>query len=163
MPYDWNRTEAGSNVQELHLWPHQSLRPKGYAWFLGITFTLMALPLVALLGTPVLWGVLPFVLLAVGGIWFALDRNRRDTQILEILTLTGDMARLVRLDPHGERKEWACNRYWVHAEMHDADGPVPHYVTLHGAGREVEIGAFLSEDERLSLYDDLNRRLRRSG
>ena len=39
---------------------------------------------------------------------------------------------------------------------------MPHYITLKGKGREVEIGAFLSEEERLSLYDDLNRALRRS-
>jgi uncharacterized membrane protein len=32
---------------------------------------------------------------------------------------------------------------------------VPNYVTLSGNGREVEIGAFLSEDERKALYQDL--------
>ena len=32
---------------------------------------------------------------------------------------------------------------------------MPNYVTLKGQGREVEIGAFLSEDERLSLRDEL--------
>ena len=36
---------------------------------------------------------------------------------------------------------------------------MPHYVTLCGKGREVEIGAFLSEDERVSLYDELSDRL----
>jgi uncharacterized membrane protein len=43
---------------------------------------------------------------------------------------------------------------------YDTDGPVPHYVTLQGAGREVEIGAFLSEDERCALYDELRREIR---
>ena len=37
---------------------------------------------------------------------------------------------------------------------------MPHYVTLVGDGREVEIGAFLSEDERIALFDDLNQKLR---
>jgi uncharacterized membrane protein len=39
--------------------------------------------------------------------------------------------------------------------MHPKGGPVPNYVTLSGNGREVEIGAFLSEEERKALYDDL--------
>jgi uncharacterized membrane protein len=38
---------------------------------------------------------------------------------------------------------------------------VPHYVTLRGKGREVEIGAFLSEEERIALFEDLRRVLSR--
>lgn len=38
---------------------------------------------------------------------------------------------------------------------------MPHYVTLSGAGREVEIGAFLSEDERKELYAELSEKVRR--
>jgi uncharacterized membrane protein len=33
---------------------------------------------------------------------------------------------------------------------------VPDYVTLTGAGREVEIGAFLTEDERRALFSELS-------
>ncbi len=38
---------------------------------------------------------------------------------------------------------------------------MPHYLTLKGEGREVELGAFLTEDERLRLADDLRERLAR--
>lgn len=160
MPYDWTKSDAGAPAQELHLWPHQSLPPRGYACFIGGTFALILLPLIGLLGTVLLWGILPFVMIAIAGIWFALDRNRRNAQILEILTLSEEKAHLLRVNPRGDRQEWECNRYWVRPEMHQSDGPVPHYVTLHGGGREVEIGAFLSEDERVALYDELSRTLR---
>ena len=33
------------------------------------------------------------------------------------------------------------------------------YLTLRGAGREVELGAFLSEDERLALRAEMRQRL----
>ena len=42
---------------------------------------------------------------------------------------------------------------------HEGGGPIPHYITLKGAGREVELGAFLSEEERVALHDDLRKRL----
>ncbi|MBI6630549.1 DUF2244 domain-containing protein [Pontibaca salina] len=160
MPYNWMKTgEDAPAQQELHLWPHQSLPPRGYAWFIGGTFALILLPVIGLLGTALLWGILPFVMIAIAGIWFALDRSRRNAQILEILTLSDTTAHLLRLNPRGVRQEWKCNRYWVRPEMHDSNGPVPYYVTLHGGGREVEIGAFLSEDERVALFDELSRKL----
>ncbi len=161
MPYDWTKTDIANARQELHLWPHQSLPPRGFAGFILVTFVLILIPLVPLLGSVILWGLLPFLLLAVGGLWFALERNRRNAQILEVLTLTGDQAHLVRHDPRGKTQEWSCNRYWAVTRMHERDGPVPHYVTLQGGGREVEIGAFLSEDERVALYEELTRALRR--
>lgn len=161
MPYDWIELRTAQGVRELHLWPHQSLPPRGLMVVVLATFVLLLVPLVPLLGSIVLWGILPFVLTAVGGIWLALERNYRDQRIIEVLTLTGDEAHLVRRNPDGGQQEWSCNRYWTRPEIYEAGGPVPHYVTLRGCGREVEIGAFLSEDERKALYDDLRAALRR--
>ena len=160
MPYDWTPTAPGSASGELHLWPHQSLPPRGLAAVVLGIFTLALIPLFTMLGSVLLWGILPFILLAVLGTWFALSRNQRDRRIIEVLTLTEEDARLVRRNPDGGVQEWDCNRYWTRPELHADDGPVPNYVTLKGCGREVEIGAFLSEDERKALYDDLIRVLR---
>lgn len=160
MPYSWSTPDATAPVQELQLWPHESLPPKGFAGFILATFILILIPLLSLLGSVLLWGLLPFLLLAVGGLWYALDRSHRNAQVLEIFTLTDKHAHLIRHNPTGAAQEWQCNRYWTTTHMHVTDGPVPHYVTLKGGGREVEIGAFLSEDERIALFDDLNRALR---
>lgn len=160
MPYDWIKSDPRGDAQELHLWPHQSLPVRGYVWFVAATFALVLAPLLAVIGSVLLWGILPFVLLALGGMWWALDRSRRNRQIIEVLTLTCDHARLVRHDPGGAERHWQCNRYWTTPEMHTSGGPVSCYVTLRGCGREVEIGAFLSEDERVALYKDLLTRLR---
>lgn len=160
MPYSWSKSNTPNPAQELQLWPHQSLPPKGFVGFIGATFILILIPLVPLLGSVLLWGLLPFLLIAVGGLWFALDRSHRNAQVLEIFTLTDKDAHLIRHNPKGDAQEWHCNRYWTTTEMHKTDGPVPYYVTLKGGGREVEIGAFLSEDERIALYEELNRALR---
>ncbi|KMK66915.1 DUF2244 domain-containing protein [Puniceibacterium sp. IMCC21224] len=161
MPYNWIQKAPADPAQELRLWPHQSLPPRGFAAFMLGTFALATLPLFVMLGTILMWGLLPFVMLALGGVYYALRRNDRDRQILEVLTVTPDDMRLVRHDPRKAAREWHCNPYWAQLRLHPDGGPVPNYITLAGAGREVEIGAFLSEDERMALYGDLSDCLRR--
>lgn len=161
MPYSWiTPPPAASEAEaacEMHLWPHQSLPPQGYARFIAVTALLIALPLLSFAGSVVFWGLLPFLLLALFGLKYALDRNRRDAQVIEVLTLDANEAQLERRNAKGTQQSWQCNRYWVTVELHTQDGPVPNYVTLRGGGREVEIGAFLSEDERKVLFDELRQ------
>ena len=161
MPYQW--TSAPNEMpQVLRLWPHQSLPARGMAAFVVTTFTLICIPALPLLGSPILWGLLPFLMAAVWGIYFALQRNHKARQIEEVLTLDVEDAHLVRTEASGNVKAWDCNRYWTTITKYENDGPVPHYVTLKGKGREVEIGAFLSEDERVALYDELQIAWRRA-
>jgi uncharacterized membrane protein len=159
MPYTW--TDTPQNTSELRLWPYQSLPAYGFAaTILGI-FMLSTIPLYGLIGTVLLWGILPFMLLALGAMWYALRRNELDRQIVEVLTLTPDDLHLTRQSAKGEAQEWTCNPYWTKVNIHEKGGPVPHYVTLSGGGREVEIGAFLSEDERKVLYAELKDKVAR--
>ncbi|MEM9967747.1 MAG: DUF2244 domain-containing protein [Pseudomonadota bacterium] len=159
MPYQWtNEPETGA--QQMRLWPHQSLTPRGFVAFILVTFVMILVPTLTVLGTVILWGLLPFALLAVGAVYIALQSNYKARLIEEVLTLDPTMARLTHRTPKGEVKEWQCNRYWTQVNKYEKDGPIPQYVTLRGEGREVEIGAFLSEEERLALYDDLLRNLK---
>ncbi len=160
MPYEW-KTEPNAAAQEMRLWPHQSLPAKGFAAFILATFTLILIPTITLLGTVLLWGMLPFVLGAVAAIYFALQYNHKTRQIEEVLRIDEDTAYLTHTTHKGEVKEWQCNRYWAKVQKYEKEGPIPHYVTLRGEGREVEIGSFLSEEERVELYDDLLRSLKR--
>ena len=160
MPYEWTSPPHAS-PQVMRLWPHNSLPARGMAAFVLTTFTLISLPVLILLGSPLLWGILPFTLAAVWGMFWALQRNFAARQIEEILTLDPDTTHLRRTNPRGDVQTWDCNRYWTQVTKYEDDGPVPHYVTLRGAGREVEIGAFLSEEERIALFEDLQRALQR--
>ena len=163
MPYEWLKPDSGASEQSgapafvaaplarLHLWPFRSLPTVGFVWFIGATAALLGLPLLPLIGSPVLWGILPFLLAAIWGIWYALRRSYRDAEIIEDLTIWPDRVTLLRHGPRGQRQAWEANPHWVKVNLHPEGGPVPHYLTLRGAGREVELGAFLSEDERLVL------------
>ena len=161
MPYVINNEIGIGKVTTIELWPYNSLKPKGFAFFVGATFALIALPLFNVLGTKVFWGLFPFLFLTFIGIWFALRKSLRDRQILEQLTLYKDELVLIRQDPNGEQKEWVCSTYWSKLRMYDKEGPVTNYITLSGNGREVELGSFLGEDERKELFHELNRLLKK--
>jgi uncharacterized membrane protein len=162
MPYEWLPPDEpdGGACRRLHLWPYRSLPRRGFVLFIGLTAGLVALPLLFVLGSPVLWGLLPFVVLAVAGVWWGLQRSYSDGEIIEDLTLSADSIALVRHGPRGRRQEWRANPYWVRVTVRQTGGPAPNYLTLSGAGREVELGAFLTGEERLRLADELRAALR---
>ncbi|AWD23131.1 DUF2244 domain-containing protein [Fuscovulum blasticum] len=157
MPYEWH--PPAEETQRLHLWPHRSLGQRGFVWFIGLTAILIAVPLAAVIGSPVLWALLPFLGGALWAIWAALRKNGRDRDILEVLTLAPEQISLSRHGPHGRRQDWQANPHWVRVDLHPTGGPVPQYLTLRGANRDVELGAFLTEGERAALAGELRARL----
>lgn len=165
MPYQW--TEPGPPagdappVAQLRLWPHRSLPRGGFVGFFGATAALAALPLLTVLGSPVLWGLLPFFVITFTALWFALQASYRTGEVREELHLWPDRVLLMRHDRRGPPRSWEANPHWIRATLHETGGPVPNYLTLTGSGRTVEIGAFLSEEERLDLKPELEDALRR--
>jgi uncharacterized membrane protein len=137
------------------------LSPRGFVTFVGATAVLFLLPLLTQIGHPGLWMLLPFLLSALAALWWALDRNIRDRTITEDLTLEPHRIALIREGPHRKHQTWEANPHWVRLTLHAKAGPVPNYLTLTGNGREVELGAFLTEAERITLKADLEARLGR--
>ena len=159
MPYEISEDTNDPQSKIIEIWPYNSLKPKGFVLFLGSTFVLISFPLFNVLGTTVFWGLLPFLLAAFMGVWFALRRSLNDRQILEQLTLSKEEIALIRQNPTGEHKRWVCSPYWAKLNIYETEGPVTNYITLTGNGKEVELGSFLSEDERKALYGKLEKML----
>ena len=153
MPYRWSDTPEGPEV--LTLTAHRSLPPCGFAAVILITVAFLTLPLLSVLGTAVLWWMLPFLGAAVWALWAALRRSYKDGEVSDDITRAGDILRLTHRPVRGDDLYWECNIYWVRAELHKEGGPVPNYVTLSGNGRQVELGRFLSEDERKDLFNEV--------
>lgn len=144
------------------LWPHRSLPRGGFVFFIAMTSFLLAIPMLPLIGTKALWGVLPFIVLTVAFLWFFLKRSYQDGHLVEELSLWPDRISLVRLNPRSsptsKRQDWTANPYWV--KINTFEKPVEHYLTLSGGTRDVELGTFLTAKERRELQSSLEEQLR---
>lgn len=163
MPYQWTQTapdDSGAVLQRLTLWPHRSLPRRGFVWFIATTAALLSLPIIAMLGSPVLWGLLPFGAIAVAGVWFALQHSYRTGQTHEELTLDRDRLHVRRVDPGKPPRDWDTNSYWVRAQIRK--GPVEDYLTLTDGTREIELGVFLTPPERRDLCRELTSAIARA-
>ncbi|PYC48786.1 DUF2244 domain-containing protein [Litorivita pollutaquae] len=158
MPYEWTIAPSGPDRlprRVLSAWPHRSLPKAGFAAVILGAFLFITIPLLGVLGTKVLWGLLPFALLTIGALWWGIARSYKDGEVLEELEIDADTARLSRRSARSTPQVWDCNTYWLRPEIHPSGGPVPSYITLAGGSRVVELGAFLTEDERKRLYSEL--------
>ena len=156
MPYRWTETQTR---KDLRLWPHQSMTATGFAWFIGSTAAMLSLPLLAVLGSPVVWVLMAFFLAAIWGVWHAIMANRAEREMHEALSITGDVIHLEHVPPQGAALTWNAHPDWVTVHLHDG-GPVEKYLTLRGGGRKVELGRFLTPQERAGLYSELKTRIR---
>jgi len=142
----------------LTLWPNRSMPRHGFHKVLLFTAGMLALPLIPLLGTPVGWALLPFLLGTLFLLWFFIQWNYRDGKTREELSLWKDAITVQRFDPQGREKRWSANPYWVTLALYE-DGKIENYLTISGNGREIELGSFLSPEERSDLKEELEREL----
>jgi uncharacterized membrane protein len=147
---------------QVTLWPHRSLSLRGFRGVLIITAIGLAIPLFPFLGTPVGWGLLPFLLAALIALYASIKASYRSGRLTEVLCIWDDLITLTRTDPKGRRQCWHANPFWVTVHLHK-NAKIENYLTLKGNGREVELGAFLSPEERESLYEEVLKALRPQG
>lgn len=143
------------------LWPHRSMTPRGYRWFMATLAAGLAVPLLGVWGTPVALFLAPFLLGALGLVWLALRASYRSARVTEEIRIWPDLVAVRRREPHGRLLRWAANPYWVRLQLTDTPS-VERYLTLRGSGRTIELGAFLTPEERVTLAADLRAALLRA-
>lgn len=145
----------------VELWPNQSLTPRGYRLVLWIASVGLAIPMVAVIGTPVFWGLAPFAAGTLLAIRHALRRNSRNLSLSERLKIWRDEVRVERREPDGRRLRWQSEPLKVRLKLH-GDARIEDYLTLTGGGREIELGAFLAPEERVALAEEIGDALTRA-
>ncbi|MEO0388673.1 MAG: DUF2244 domain-containing protein [Pseudomonadota bacterium] len=145
-------------IYTVKLWPHRSLSVRGFQGLILCLAVGFLIPLVPFLGTPVAWGLLPFLIGALVAVYAALMRSYDDGKLTETLCLWPDLITVVRAEPRGAVKRWHANPHWVRTQLRN-DTAIESYLTLTGNGREIELGSFLSPGERRAVYGQLSAAL----
>lgn len=148
-------------IWEITLWPHRSLGRKGFRNTMLLAAFGLLLPTFPLFFTSAGWTMAPFVIGAFFLLWLAFKANYRHGKLREHLSLWPDLIAVERHELNGDIKRWQANPYWLKIKLVAAGGPVDNYLTLIGNNREIELGAFLSPEERAALKGELESHINR--
>ncbi len=157
-PFD----RADPPVLSLTLWPNRSLTPQGSAGFLSLFAVCLFIPLLPLLGTAAAWALLPFLAGMLLAVYAAIRRSFADGRLVEELRLWPDLITVERREPRGAVRRWHADPNWVRLRLLE-NARIEKYLTLEGNGREIELGAFLSPEEREQVHADLRAAFARLG
>lgn len=139
------------------LHPHASLSPRGFFLMMAAIGTVSFCAGVAfvLIGA---WPVFGFFGLDVLLVYGAFKLNYRDARRYETVRLTDSTLTVERVAPSGRRERWHFQPYWLQVEIDD-DTAARSMLTLRSHGRIVEIGSFLTLDEKIDLANALRAEL----
>jgi len=144
--------------------PHRSLGRHGFFILMGLICGISFIAGVVFFKIGA-WPVVGFFGLDVLLIYGAFKLNYRDARQREIIEINGEELRVTKLNLQGRAKSWQFNRYWVRVQ-HYVD-PEEEYenqpliITSHG--RALEIGSFLSRNEKIVFSNRLRDALKSAG
>lgn len=142
----------------LTLWPHRSLSMGGFRLLMAVAAIGCAIPLFAIIGTNAVWVVGAFVAIDLALLYGLMRLTYRSGRLRETVRLWPDRLEVVRTEPNGRRRRWEANPHWVRVRLVDTRR-IEAYLVLSSAGRDIELGAFLTPDERRALADALQTAL----
>lgn len=139
------------------LYPNRSLPPAGFAALMA-AIVLLSAAIGAGFMMVGAWPVTGFLGLDVLLLYLAFRWNYRESRRAEFVRLDRDGLMVRRLDPDGRSQSWRFEPYWVRVALEQA-GRHDRRLVLRSHGRQLAIGAFLTQDERVELAHALEAAL----
>ncbi len=140
----------------IELSPNCSLSPRGAVLFVG-SLALVVFGVATFFAWRGLWPVLPFAGLEVGLLaWAVRTSLKRGTQ--RELIVISEASVVVERRGAGESLRTVFTRHWATVKLRDPQlSAHPSRLTIESRGRACEVGRFLTEEERRSLAQRLQR------
>jgi len=135
------------------LQPHTSLSPRGFLLLMSAIASVSFVAGMAFMLAGA-WPIFGFFGLDVLLIYLAFKSNYRWARMYETVRLTEDALLVERISPSGKVQRWRFQPYWLRV---DIDDPVRHdsQLVISSHGKRLQIGAFLTPDERAEFADAL--------
>ena len=142
-------------VLSLTIWPHRSCDKKTFGLILVFVGFILVLPTFLFLNIYFALAILPFSLSSLLILYLVGNKNFNDARLIEKLIIYPKKITLERKEPNNTTKKWNSNPYWTKVNLYN-NGPVESYLTLKGNGKEVELGSFLTPEERINLKQKID-------
>ena len=157
LPDSARETDAKPVRFDAVLQPHTTLGPRGFLLFMAVfgTVNLIAGVSFVLIGS---WPVFGFAVLDVLLVYYAYRMNFYASRRYETIRLTDDSLTVLRVSPSGKRRRIRFQPYWLKIQMDNPPQP-DSALMLRSHGRELEIGKFLTPEEKLDLAVALSAEL----
>ena len=155
---DWKDSE-GSSLLRMRLVPNRSLDGHGTKIVSGIIACGFLLPIIPFIGSPIGTTLTIFSGLTFYLFLTLLQKNFQAGHTFEEILISKRKIIVVHKEKNKEQKTWEGNPYWTKVDVDIHNAKLKNYLTLAGKGRHIELGAFLSPDERIELRDKIQNAL----
>lgn len=158
LPPNTLRKRGGANlVFEAELRPHRSLSPLGFWLLMAAVSAVCFTAGLAFLAVGA-WPVFGFFGLDVALLYLAFRLNYRSGRLVETICLNDRELVITRRFPNGQIREWRLIPYWVRVSL---ETPLHHnsQLVLSSHGRHIELGSFLTPEERQEVAGALRAAL----
>ena len=153
-------------LEQLTIWPHRSLSPKGFAILMGVMVGLLSLIGLGffLAGA---WPVIGFLGLELLVVWGAFKLNYRAAKHRETIHTTTEELMVESQTPAGERAQKSFPIGWLRVSLSSSESPViksrdQQKIILSSHGERAEIGKYLHPAEKAGLSRELDAMIDRA-
>ena len=144
---------------KIRLAPNRSLDSHGTKVVFAVIAFGFLLPIIPFIGSPIGTTLTIFSGLTFYLFLTLLQKNFQQGSTFEEILISKNKIIVVHQEKNKEQMTWECNPYWTKVHLDINNPKLKNYLTLAGKGRRIELGAFLSPDERLELRDKIQNAL----
>ena len=139
--------------------PNRSLSSEGTLIVFSILAIGLIFPIIPFMGSQI--GI-TLTLFSGGTLYlflFFLGKNFQSGQLYEEIKISSEKIEIIHKEKNKKEITWEGNPFWTKVIMDDNPNKVENYLTIKEKGRYIELGAFLSPDERIDLKNEIQNAL----
>ena len=139
--------------------PNRSLSSEGTLVVFVILAIGLAIPIIPFIGSEVgitltLFSGVTFYLFLV-----FLGKSFQSGQLYEEIKISSGKIEITHKEKNKKKLTWEGNPFWAKVVMEEKENKVENYLTIQEKGRHIELGAFLSPNERINLKNEIQNAL----
>ncbi len=155
-----NKFKTGSgDFYEMTLWPNRSFETKNLKFLLLIVFLGLIIPVLPFLGSMMGTVLLLFSMTTLVTFGSLFLQSYSGGNLKETIRIDQNEISVTRIEADGRKLFWRANSYWAKVKLYPEGQIVQNYLTLTGGSREIELGAYLSPEERTLVSEKIETTL----